>query len=288
MLEYLIFTITLVSFVVPIVFAITRPLPFQIDASNYAEKNGWNKYIILIVRSCPYLTTYSQFWFLVAIYDRGPTAIFVGLSFAWGILILYHSINFINPMHLSYHPEEIVLKVTGLKPPNDKLVVIWCGLHLQHTFPVMYLHYLAYSRDINYQHNYSAFFVSMLLVAFYIVWHLFCWRVQGIPAYPFLKHFRQENMLNPRHAEIIFYYAGFLAVIVLNCVLGSMWGELLFYVIGLAVSVIGGLLITESKLLEDFWTWINKKSDSKVVYQEKTVSSEEAAQAVQYFLRYRA
>ena len=40
----------------------------------------------------------------------------------------------------------------------------------------------------------------------YTLWHLYCWKIQGIPAYPFLKEFRNQSF------EVPFYVAGALLV----------------------------------------------------------------------------
>jgi hypothetical protein len=50
---------------------------------------------------------------------------------------------------------------------------------------------------------------------FYVVWHLFCWNVQGIPAYPFLIRLREMKY------EILFYILGFSVMTVKNSLLTS-------------------------------------------------------------------
>lgn len=232
MFESIVFTVTLVSFLIPIVFTTVNPFPFQIKATEDAKKRGWNTLVILVTRACPYLTLYTQFWILVAMYNLTPLTMFIGQSMTWCVFLLYHGFNLIDPTHLTYHPEEFVREVVSWKPPKNKNIVIWFGLHLQHTVFPFYLHYLTSKYEIDYTGNISYVMCSFLLMLFYVVWHLFCWYVQGIAAYPFLNYLRNKSQ------ELLFYCLGFHFMVVVNYILTSMWSELLSYFMGIGVVLV--------------------------------------------------
>jgi len=238
-MESAIFLITYVSFLIPIVNTIVNPFYFQKVATLHAKEQGWNILIILTTRAGLYLTVYTQFWILIALIYMTPVTMFIGQSLSWIVFYLYHGINFINPMNLTYHPREFVEQVVSWKPPlktpfrstNLFNLIVWIGLHLQHTIFPFYLHYLTYKYNIDYSNNLYAVFYSFIVMGVYVIWHLFCWHVQGIPAYPFLTHLRQKNL------EKLWYLVGFHFVIIVNTILASMWVELLFYCIGLFVMI---------------------------------------------------
>ncbi len=240
-MESIIFNITLITFLIPIVNTVVNPFSFQKEASKNAKKRGFNSMIVTITRSCPYLTLYTQFWIIVAMYNLTPVSMFIGQSLSWCVFILYHGINFIDPMHLAYHPEEFVKEVVSWKPPINtqtsfKNIVVWFGLHLQHTIFPFYLHYLTYVYNIDYTKNIYAVFCTFNIMIFYTIWHMFCWYVQGIPAYPFLTKLRLMSH------EITFYFVGFVLMTIINCILASMWSELFFYIIGVVSMIIAILL----------------------------------------------
>jgi hypothetical protein len=60
-MESAIFAATFVAFLVPIAVTIAKPLPFQISATKYAQRAGWNYPTILVTRCLPFLTLYTQF-----------------------------------------------------------------------------------------------------------------------------------------------------------------------------------------------------------------------------------
>ncbi len=241
-MESQIFTATFISFLIPIVNTIVNPSPFQKEATDNAKQRGWNKYIILVTRACPYLTLYTQFWILVALYFLTPTTMFIGQSLSWFVFILYHGINYIDPMHLAYHPEELVKEVVSWTPPKNKNIVIWFGLHLQHTIFPFYLHYLTNKYNIDYCKNIYAILCSFAAISIYVVWHLFCWYVQGIPAYPFLTKLRLFTH------ELLFYCAGTVLMVVVNCILAFMWSELIFYFMGIGTTLIIGYILIKSTI----------------------------------------
>jgi hypothetical protein len=225
-MESSIFIITIVSFLIPIVNTVINPYPFQKQATDNARQRGWNEYMIIITRSCPYLTLYTQFWIILAMYNMTPITMFIAQSLSWFVFCVYHGINYIDTKHLAYHPEEFVKEVVSWKPPKGPLVVVWFGLHWQHTIFPFYLHYLTYKHEIDYSNNIYAVLCSFGVMAFYLVWHLFCWKVQGIAAYPFLNSLRRMSN------EILFYCVSFVVITVVNCVVASMWKELMFYLVG--------------------------------------------------------
>ncbi len=57
---------------------------------------------------------------------------------------------------------------------------------------------------------------SHTALLFYIIWHLFCWNVQGLPAYPFLIELRIIKY------EILFYILGFFIMSIKNSCLLSI------------------------------------------------------------------
>lgn len=225
-MESVIFNINLISFLIPIVFTTIKPFPFQIKTTEDAKRRGWNSFAILVTRVCPYLTLYTQFWTLVAMYNMEPITMFIAQSMTWTVFLLYHGINIIDPVCLTYHPREFVKEVVSWKPPMSKNIVIWFGLHLQHTIFPFYLHYLTYKYDVNYYNSLYPVIANILVMGLYVIWHLFCWQVQGIAAYPFLNEFRDHS------CEIGFYCFGFIIIVLINCILASMWRELIFYLIG--------------------------------------------------------
>jgi hypothetical protein len=226
-MESLIFAVTFISFLIPIVNTVVNPFPFQKEAAIDAVDRGWSDTLILVTRSCPYLTLYTQFWIIVALYYMTPTTMFIAQTLSWFVFCVYHGINYIDKKHLAYHSEEFVKKVVSWKPPKWPLVIVWFGLHWQHTIFPFYLHYLTYKYDIDYTNSFYAVMCSFGVMAFYLVWHTFCWKVQGIAAYPFLNRLRQISH------EISFYCAAFTLVVVVNCIVASMWRELIFYMVGI-------------------------------------------------------
>ncbi len=195
--------------------SIINPPLFQREASMAAKQNGWPVPIIILTRSFQHFTVYSLLWTLASLYTLEPNIMFIGLSLSWLVFIAYHGINFIDPMHLAYHPEELVKLVVGCKPPLSVHIIPWTGLHFQHTIFPFYLFYKSiehntFGRLSPYIHIYCH---AALL--FYVVWHLFCWNVQGIPAYPFLIRLREMKY------EVLFYILGFSIMTVKNSFLTS-------------------------------------------------------------------
>lgn len=239
MTETLVLIVTIAVFITPIVFTSINPFPFQKIAAQDAKRRGWGDTIIRVTRSCEFLTLYSQFWTIVAMYYLTPTTMFIAQSLSWSVFIVYHSMNYISPALLSYHPREFVQEVVRWTPPRQtKYFGIWLGLHLQHTVSPLYLHYLTQKHNIDYTNNLFAFVSAFNAVLFYIGWHLFCWHVQGIPAYPFLTE-QRINMV-----EHNLYCVGLSCVVALNCVLAGMWRELGFYLLGFG-SVIAVVFVAD-------------------------------------------
>jgi len=222
------FVITVVSFLIPIVNTIVNPHPFQKDSYIQAKTNGWDHYTILTTRATQYLTLYAQFWIIIGMYCMTSTTMFIAQTISWFVFCLYHGINNIDKKYLAYHSEELVNEVVSWKPPKDlQHKIIWFGLHWQHTFFPFYLHYFAYKNNISYNNNFYAVVCSYVVIGLYVVLHLFCWKVQGIAAYPFM------NRLRAISHEMSFYCMGFMLFTLITCVTSSMWIEFTFYIMGI-------------------------------------------------------
>jgi hypothetical protein len=186
---------------------IANPHSAQIKAELDARKREWSYFAIYTTRSLPYLTLYAQILTLFALFWSTPSTIHFGHSLSSVVFIAYHGINSINPSHLSYHPLEITRIVTAWKPPCSMLVVPWIGLHLQHSVFPFYLHWIQERVTL------LDLACAHVLLLIYIFWHLFCWHVQGIPAYPFLAHLRTTGW------ETVFYATGFVILACLQYLL---------------------------------------------------------------------
>jgi len=211
-METIIFYVTLIAFVIPLVNTSLRPLTFQIKASSYAKENGWPVVVIVLTRALPFLTLYTQFWILIAMYYLNSSTMFIAQTLSISVFLLYHGINLLDPMYLAWHPKELVYEVVRLIPPwkNPFHLIIWVGLHLQHTIFPFYLFFLANKHDLNKLFRWVYLVLSSILLIIYILWHLFCWHVQGIPAYPFLVKLRAMEY------EVLFYILGIGIFLVIN------------------------------------------------------------------------
>ena len=212
-MESIIFNVTLISFLIPIILTTVRPHPFQIKATISAKRQGYSMPLILITRALPYLTIYTQFWILLALYKLEPITMSIAKTLSWSVFFLYHGINYVDPMYLAYHSKELVREVVRWTPPFSRYIVIWFGLHLQHTIFPFYLHYLAKIHSISSEKFLINTTNSMSIMILYLAWHLFCWDVQGIPAYPFL------SMLRSTGYEISFYFIGFMFMLLINVII---------------------------------------------------------------------
>lgn len=203
----LLFFLTAIGVVAPICFTTFIPTPIQQQATLDAKRRKWGFIQIYITRALGFLTLFTQFIVCLFLYDvTNIMLLVIAQTFSTSVFILYHGINSINPLHLAYHPEELVRAVVTWRPPLSKYFPIWIGLHYQHTFFPFYLKYYQHSNNINFDHHVDiidALFLCCMLLLFYITWHFHCWKVQGYPAYPFLKHLREEGI------ESIFYSVGF-------------------------------------------------------------------------------
>jgi hypothetical protein len=214
MYESIIFKIKLLSFLGPIFFRTIRPEQFQIKSNENAEKRGWSKPIILLTAGIPYLTLYTQIWILIALWYLTPRTMYIAQSLSSSVFILYHSINFIGPMHLTYHSEDLIKKIVRWTPPFSMYIIPWFGLHVQHTFFPFYLYYISIKYKINYDLKYTL--DTFIIMGIYILWHLFCWHVHDMPAYPFFIKLRKNGY------EIPFYITGFSAMALINLRLSTL------------------------------------------------------------------
>ncbi len=195
--------ITIISYLGAIVLPIIKPHSFQ----QLAGVEGYPYPIIVLTRSTQYFTLFAQFWLIVALISENPVAQLVAQSTGTAVFILYHGFTSVDPMSLSYHDEGMVREATRLfPPPMNRYIVGWFGLHFQHTVcPLMawYLHGW-YTWD-------NANRASLLGLVF-LPWSLFCWKVQGIPAYPFMKRL-DDTMIDTFYIwSIVFYVAMTLGI----------------------------------------------------------------------------
>jgi hypothetical protein len=200
------FIVTSVSLLVPIVFTTLFPTPKQKEGALHAELSGWSQVSTLVTRALPYLTLYTQFLVWMFLYEMtNATLLLIAQTFTSSVFILYHGINLIDPLHLAWHPIELVREVVSWRPPFSRNIVIWVGLHSQHTFFPFYLKYHQYKEKIVFSDHVGVFKglqLMLLLLFVWIIWHLHCWQVQGYPAYPFLSKLRKESL------EATFYVSG--------------------------------------------------------------------------------
>jgi hypothetical protein len=201
-MESLMFNFLSIVLIIPMINSIVRPQPFQLNA----DKNKWSMPIIILTRSFQHFTLYSQLYVLYALWALEPTSMFIGKTLSWTVFFAYYGINHVNPMYLAYHPEELVKQVTAYKPPCSRLLIGWIGLHIQHMLFPFYLQYISVKYGINTEMSLSVFINNYIVILIYILWHLICWHVQEIPAYPFLINLRTYEY------EILFYNFGILVI----------------------------------------------------------------------------
>ncbi len=225
-MELLIFTITLFTFVIPIINSIYNPHDFQLEALIDARSREQSDLIITITRTFQYLTLYTQFFTLIALYTYAPNHMFIAQFLTIYVFIVYHGINYICPFYLTYHNEKIVNEVISWIPPYNENIILWFGLHLQHTIGPFYIYYLSYKYDITYENNIVGFFYTFLALLFYILWNLFCWNVQGKATYPFLNDLREFSL------ETAFYSLMFVLFLFIGCIMTSMYSSFVFFCIG--------------------------------------------------------
>lgn len=216
----------IVSLIIPIINAVVNPQPFQKDAHKCAKSRGHDKGVIILTRACQHLTLYSQFWTIIALYYKTPLTMFVAQTMSILVFFLYHGFNYFDSKHLAYHPKELVEQVINIFPPMNKYIVVWMGLHFQHSVFPFYIYYISRKYDLN---NYEPhmLFYSFTVMTAYILFFNYCWKVQGIAAYPFL------NELNKHSSEFLFYCSGFIVFMIINCIVCGMYNELFFYVLGI-------------------------------------------------------
>lgn len=213
--ETVVLWINLICFILPLIVTTIKPIPHQIESTKHARNNNWSLPVILVTRALPYLTLYTQFWNLLAWYHKAPILIDISLSLSIAVFLLYHGINLLNPMHLSYHPEELVRKVVSWRPPMSKEVGLWLGLQIQHSFSPFYNFYLIYTNEITNAHvGLPVRSLCCTLVLFiYVIWLLICWKINDIPPYPFLKELREKDL------EKLFYVCSLVAFGCLNFII---------------------------------------------------------------------
>ena len=128
------FWTTLVAFLIPIFSTAVRPFPFQVACAEDARKRGWSEPTIVATRTLCYLTSYSQFWILAAMLHPIDPLVHTAQCLSTMVFFLYH--GFRDATKLTYHPPEFVRAVSAFFRPSPRdphHVVVWFGLHLQHS-----------------------------------------------------------------------------------------------------------------------------------------------------------
>lgn len=139
-----------------------------------ALKRGYSLTIIRLTRSTQYFTLFGQL-----LYAFGVPSVAVAVEFF--VFLLYHGmIHGIGVETLSYEDVFQARESTGFYPPKSLLILPWIGLHLQHTIcPIM--------AWMDFPFLWADAGLVVCAIATYTVWMLYCWRVQGVPPYPFLS-----------------------------------------------------------------------------------------------------
>lgn len=235
-MEEYILNLLIITLIVPIINAMINPQPFQKSAHKCAKSRGHNKIVIIITRACQHLTLYSQFWTIIALYYKTPLTMFIAQTMSILVFFLYHGFNYFDKKYLAYHPIELVEQVVSLTPPMNRYIIVWMGLHFQHSIFPFYIYYISRNYDLVHYEPYMLFYSFATMTA-YILFSIYCWKVQGIAPYPFL------NDLNKHSSEVLFYCLGFIVFMTINCVVCSMYNELFFYSLGIISLLVPSLFV---------------------------------------------
>jgi len=206
----MLFWVILAALLVAVLNSLVNPHPFQTAATTYARHHGWSMPMILLTRASCYLTLWTQALVLLALQRESTETWFVAETATWVVFSLYHVINYLDVSLLSHHDLALTQAVVRWLPPTTGLrhLVIWAGLHLQHTVLPFYM---ATHRPGAYQ---PRLLVSgYITMCAYILWHTFCWGVQGVPAYPLL------HILRARDLEFHFYATCCVLVMIIESAL---------------------------------------------------------------------
>ena len=129
--------------------------------------------MITFTRATQHFTTFGLGLVCVANYTESYHATAFILEFM--VAILYHAIRLVDPSLLGYEDPTLYTRVTRFFPPLDRYIFIWAGLQLQHTLVPLMAWTWTEPEDET---------LALTLLVVYIALNHFCWKVQGIPAYP--------------------------------------------------------------------------------------------------------
>lgn len=253
MTESFILALSVVSILIHIVNNAINPFPYQIKSSYDAKQHGWNDYIIILTRTCSYLTIYSQCWIIIALWNLTPLTMYIAQSISWIVFFLYYGTNFVGikkPSYMIYHPEEFVKKI-GWGPMLFKFnkwnpkelghIMIWIGINIQYTIFPFYLRYLRVKYDINYDNTIQYVLSGFATVFIYVIWYMFCRYVQD----------DKMQIFTTNDSYLIFYCISFILMVAVNCILASMWNGLFFYCLGIITMISINYAILKFKPSED-------------------------------------
>lgn len=167
----------LLSYLVSVGLAWLRPKPYQIKCSEDAIRRGWSRPIVSLTRATQHFTLFSLLLVVCALASGHRETAVVATSLELLVFFLYHGIASYDPTLLGYDNPDLIRECMGWRPPFSRYIVVWLGLHIQHTLAPFILWGYAEHRPEDESLVFGALF-------FYIMWNHFCWSVQGRPAYP--------------------------------------------------------------------------------------------------------
>lgn len=195
------FLIAFVCYTTSIGIAVFRPKPYAIKCAEDARIRGWSNWIIILTRATQHFTLYALMMVVLATYTDNHELSVIAASLECLMFVLYHMICFIDPNYLGYDNPDLIRECARLRPPLNRYFIVWLGLHFQHTIvPIVMMQNLKY-------HEPEDWIYVMIALMVYIQWNHFCWKVQGLPAYPI------QNILYAFHPNI--YYSSLFLCIVL-------------------------------------------------------------------------
>jgi hypothetical protein len=170
---------SLFFFTVTYIIACANIKPFHRECQKDAIKRGWHPLVVELTRGTQYFTLYGQLWLIIAMFtDFHPYKVIARFMGLW-VFGLYSAIVSYDPTLLAWDDPVLVRQVTGVLPPTNKYVVVWCGLFFQHRIVPLWYILVEPIRPMLIE-GILAFVAGYL----FILWSEFTWYVQGRPAYP--------------------------------------------------------------------------------------------------------
>jgi hypothetical protein len=171
---------SLVTLLIAMLLGAFFPRTAFLRAEKDALRRGWPISIIRLTRATQFFTLFGQTLVTIALFTNHTSLTVVAFVLDLVVAILYHGICRIDPSLLSYDDPHLARKVTALLPPMDEHFIVWLGLHGQHTVVPL----LLWMSGVPFQHYVSDTWICMGLFILYSIHNLFCWKVNGIAAYP--------------------------------------------------------------------------------------------------------